>query len=106
MNRIEAPFTPEQVTALNAWQQRAGFHPFTCGYDSSHVLNATAAGWSCPHDDYVQTWAHDFMAAPVCGDCGGSGTTLPRKGEIGITDPFWVHDCPTCRGRGQSPLTE
>ena len=27
---IFAPFTVDQVDALNDWQTRSGFHPFTC----------------------------------------------------------------------------
>lgn len=68
MNVIRAPFTAEEVEALNAWQQR---HPFTCGrcrdasawpLTSQHELVATKDGWVCPTCDYTQDWAHDFMA--------------------------------------------
>lgn len=58
-----APFTDDQVTSLNGYQQAGLFHPFTCGNDSSHeLLVATAAGWQCPSCDYRQNWAHDWMA--------------------------------------------
>jgi hypothetical protein len=64
---IKAPFTREQVNALNSWQQR--FHPFTCGgnrkdekhLDGQGILVATPDGWVCPYCDYKQDWAHDFM---------------------------------------------
>jgi len=66
---IKAPFTPEQVVALNRFQQCGRFHPFTCGgnrKDAAHldgegVLVATPEGWRCPYCDYKQDWAHDEM---------------------------------------------
>lgn len=64
-----APWTTEQVAALNRWQ--AGpMHPFTCFNwgDGSHrwatdlgVLVATEQGWVCPDCNYTQDWAHEFM---------------------------------------------
>ncbi|GAA3590896.1 hypothetical protein [Streptomyces osmaniensis] len=70
--KIRAPWTPEQVTALNEFQQRGGIHPFTCGGDhapGSPLLVAYADGWRCPQPygeacDYRQDWAHAFMADP------------------------------------------
>lgn len=70
--RIEAPFTPDQVLALNRFQTSGVMHPFTCGVRDEHpddpgILVAVAHGWLCPHApcDYEQTWAHGFMADPV-----------------------------------------
>lgn len=61
--QIRAPFTPEQVRALNHWQHARHVHPFTCGNDSGHrVLLATEQGWACEDCDYRQDWAHGFMA--------------------------------------------
>ena len=67
--KIRAPWTSEQVEALNRFQQRGGMHPFTCGLDrhgNAKVLIATEYGWRCPDDecDYTQDWAHAFMADP------------------------------------------
>ncbi|MFE2712266.1 hypothetical protein ACFXKI_09815 [Streptomyces mirabilis] len=70
--QIRAPWTPEQVAALNTFQRRGGMHPFTCGGDhapGSPVLIAYADGWRCPQPygepcDYQQDWAHAFMAEP------------------------------------------
>ena len=67
---IEAPWTPEQVDALNFFQRDGLMHPFTCGNrgDAPHPQNeqnalvATETGWTCPHCDYKQGWAHRFMA--------------------------------------------
>ncbi|MHB9862158.1 hypothetical protein [Streptomyces sp. YIM S03343] len=66
-DRIRPPWTPEQVATLNAFQERGGTHPFTCGNDShdvSVVLMAHRDGWHCsdPGCDYRQDWAHAFMA--------------------------------------------
>src|SRR5690606_12352281 len=72
MGIIKAPFTPEQVDALNDWQTSGAFHPFTCGTpmkhhhpDNNSVLIATENGWICTSCDYIQDWAHDFMAQPL-----------------------------------------
>ncbi|MFF7527322.1 hypothetical protein [Streptomyces pseudovenezuelae] len=67
---IRAPWTPDQVAALNEFQHRGGVHPFTCGGDhapGSPVLIAREDGWHCPQPygepcDYTQDWAHAFMA--------------------------------------------
>jgi hypothetical protein len=83
---VTAPWTLEEVAALNDYQQNGRFHPFTCGNDRSddvHVayaalhrdrdlglLVATAGGWHCPVCGYFQNWAHDFMAIPAGGMTG------------------------------------
>lgn len=79
MGRITAPWTKDQVDALNHYQRLGDFHPFTCGGDrgdEAHrsfaqesgdrdwgLLVATPGGWICPVCDYRQDWAHPFMAA-------------------------------------------
>jgi hypothetical protein len=79
-DQIRAPWTPEQVAALNRFQAESGMHPFTCGNDHAtgalHLV-AHEDGWHCwlPDCDYRQDWAHRFMAdpnawAPRC-SCGG-----------------------------------
>jgi len=80
MDQVFAPFTPEQVEALNKYQKSGAFHPFTCGISSlpvrsykpnpnceksnngEGILIATAEGWICPCGNYKQNWAHAFMA--------------------------------------------
>lgn len=83
-NPLVAPFTPEQVVALNDYQRARRFHPFTCGnnrgthpfYDGDKgVLVATVRGWICMFCDYTQDWAHPFMAL------SGSGKTTQETGE-------------------------
>lgn len=60
---VRAPFTIEQVEALNAWQTRGDVHPFTCGDALCRAdLVATESGWICRRCTYRQDWAHDFMA--------------------------------------------
>jgi hypothetical protein len=71
-DQIRAPWTPEQVAALNQFQREGGMHPFTCvdqggPWHARNVpLEATASGWECPslHCHYRQDWAHAFMADP------------------------------------------
>lgn len=63
---LKAPWTEEQVTALNEYQKKDEFHEFTCG-NGSHVLRATPNGWVCDEcaaqgKSYTQDWCHDFMA--------------------------------------------
>lgn len=77
MTKIFAPFSPEQVEALNRFQQSMVFHPFTCGgnrsdekhkaYQKEHggdfgQLVATEKGWICPSCGYTQDWAWSIMA--------------------------------------------
>lgn len=62
-NRIRAPFTPEQVDALNAHQADGRMHPYTCvqwhGEPADRRdLVATTRGWICRYCDYQQDWAH------------------------------------------------
>lgn len=72
--RIFAPWTDEQVAALNNWQETAHVHPFTCGgsvhdgntHGERPTLVANTDGWTCPeeHCNWRQNWAHAFMADP------------------------------------------
>lgn len=78
----KAPWTNEQVAALNAYQQAGVMHPFTCpnrsepghvcdpewGRGDKGVLRATNDGWVCTGCDYTQDWAHDFMEKPIAHD--------------------------------------
>lgn len=78
--KIEAPWTVNQVAALNRWQKDGRTHPFTCGNDrmsKEHItyakenggdfgqLVASTNGWFCPVCSYRQTWAHAFTADPL-----------------------------------------
>lgn len=71
-NKVEAPWTDEQVRRLNDFQNSGAFHPFTCPEqrEVSHNkgeahkdtdLIATNDGWVCPECDYTQNWAHKGM---------------------------------------------
>lgn len=63
--KIYAPFTREQVVALNEWRRAGWLHPFTCGDRADHIgegeLVATTRGWICPQCRYEQDWAHAYM---------------------------------------------
>lgn len=83
MERIEAPFTDEQVLALNRSQRNGMLHGFTCcspesvkectragkvvdGYyvsgTTNGTLQATRDGWVCPCGKMpLQEWAYAFM---------------------------------------------
>ncbi|MFH9765138.1 hypothetical protein ACH4N4_30605 [Streptomyces microflavus] len=66
---IIAPWTSEQVAALEAFQTASGMHPFTCGGDQHSLplrLVPSHSGWYCPDPacGYRQDWAHAFMADP------------------------------------------
>lgn len=63
---LKAPWTDEQVAALNRYQAGRWMHPFTCGgHNCRSNLLATNAGWICPNcNNYKQDWAHEFMTDP------------------------------------------
>lgn len=80
---IVAPFTEDEVNALNWFQQHANVHPFTCW--KGHTLRATIFGWICPQkqcDDFTQNWAYSFMVArnPL-------GQVVPHR--VFDFDPDW-----------------
>lgn len=94
LEQIRAPWSPDQVDALNRYQRQGNFHPFTCGgnrADKAHrdwamkngdryqgLLVATAKGWVCPVCGYTQDWAHAFMA----GSAAGFLTELPEESPL------------------------
>ena len=55
-----APWTDDQVNSLNAYQESAYCHPFTCRHG---ILEATKDGWCCPYfnEECSQDWAHSWM---------------------------------------------
>lgn len=74
----KAPWSAEEVAALNAFQAAGQFHPLTCGLEHDdhdpipmrapdNVLVATPDGWRCPHYGckYTQDWAPAFMFEPI-----------------------------------------
>jgi hypothetical protein len=69
MTSIKAPWTYEQVEALQLYQDSGIFHPFTCGNRDDHpvvhgdkgILIPTVRGWICQFCDYTQDWAHPAM---------------------------------------------
>ena len=76
MSTINAPWTVEQVEALNRHQVDGVMHPYTCPNrgDGHHpdrpnldkgTLVAATDGWVCADCGYRQTWAHDFSLGKV-----------------------------------------
>jgi hypothetical protein len=58
---VRAPWSAQQVNALNDYQARDDVHEYTCVNDhdeESRILIATEQGWVCPSCDYKQDWAH------------------------------------------------
>lgn len=55
---ISAPWTPEQVAAIERWQIRENVHPLTCEYHGAQALDVTPdalyCAWGVCH--YRQTW--------------------------------------------------
>lgn len=84
---ITIPWTDEQVAALNGYQRAGAMHPFTCGYRDDHyavdpgILVATRTGWECSykHCDYMQFWAHGWMADPHWLTCKGGMEHAMRR---------------------------
>ncbi|MBO0719048.1 MAG: hypothetical protein J2P55_17195 [Rhizobiales bacterium] len=63
---IRAPWSTDEIAALNRYQRRGMFHPFTCPHHTGmegddRMLFATRDGWICAHCDYRQDWAHRAM---------------------------------------------
>lgn len=66
-------FTPEEIKALEKFQNDRSVHPFTCCGPSDilecernkgiseGILTPTENGWICPCGKYTQNWAHSFM---------------------------------------------
>lgn len=70
--KLVAPWSEEQVDAINDWQECDYVHPFTCPCDHPETedqssLVATEAGLYCPEPscEYEQSWVHAYMADPV-----------------------------------------
>jgi hypothetical protein len=85
VDKITAPFTDEQVRALNEYQHSGLFHEYTCGNDSRHrVLVASTEGWSCPDCTYTQNWAHASMAVPLTSE--QKRQALAMGGQVSVPD--------------------
>lgn len=61
---METYWSQEIVEKLNAYQHNSQFHPYTCGKNSEHILEATPNGWRCPQCDYTQQWYHLMTLDP------------------------------------------
>ena len=57
--KVYAPFTVQQVAALNARQVNEMMHPYTCGgCKPARILHPTQDGLKCALCGWHQTWAH------------------------------------------------
>jgi hypothetical protein len=60
---VYAPWTDEQVEALEEWQNNDEVHPYTCTCGDS--LTPYPNGWECDYcHNYTQNWCHDFSLLP------------------------------------------
>ena len=85
---VWAPWTTEQVEALNRYQTAGKMHPFTCPehVSGSPSLVARREGWRCskPYGEdcgYRQYWAHRFMLDPAASG-GGLFEQVKRADEM------------------------
>lgn len=69
--QVTVPWDQATVDALNEYQRKGHFHPYTCPNrgDGKHThreerggdlgaLLATPSGWICGECNYTQNWAH------------------------------------------------
>jgi hypothetical protein len=109
MSKITAPFTAQQIDALNTWQRWGATRPFTCPKHQA-TFQALAEGWRCPIGGctHSQDWAYEFMVlAKYCTkeNIFDSATADPSEYWIHV-DAFETHPdyeggivgfkCPTC----------
>ena len=70
LHRLDAPFDPEHVWALNRFQISGVQQPFVC--PKGDVLLARRSGWYCPVCGYRRTWAWKEMLVDPCGGVSGN----------------------------------
>lgn len=49
-----APFSDDQVSAMNRYQSDERFHPYTCC--DHQIMSMTSGGLKCPKCGIVQNW--------------------------------------------------
>lgn len=59
---LQAPWTPTQVRAIEAWQAAGTVHPLTCITHSDHPMTVRSAGLYCEKCGYEQTWVPRMCA--------------------------------------------
>lgn len=83
-SKITAPWTDDEVAALNRFQTCGFVHEFTCIDDhgsASRVLIARRDGWHCPSCGYRQDWAHRFMLQEPVNPFAGTPIQPPNGAE-------------------------
>lgn len=65
---VKAPFSPDQVRWINAYQRSGAFQPLTCpNLHKSRILAAEPEGMVCtkrPRCSYTQSWVPAFVVDP------------------------------------------
>lgn len=63
--QVFAPWTDEQVAAIQRWQDNKWVHPLTCKHHSGEPLKVTREGLRCDHKgcDYTQDWVPQVVFA-------------------------------------------
>lgn len=69
---VRAPWTDEQVAALELRQDNEMLHEYTC--ECGHQLIPSNKGWWCEECPYTQDWAHAYDLIPP------NVTGEPRRG--------------------------
>lgn len=90
--RIHAPFSPEQVVALNYWQHSYRFHPFTCSKcrDNLGTRFILVDGKLTPEPEGMEYPPVDFNNPSV----GFRPNLILLDRELVATINGWI--CPTC----------
>ena len=58
---VKTPWTDEQVSNLNDYQESGVMHPYTCDFCRG-ILVATTEGWVCVCGKHKQDWCLSCMA--------------------------------------------
>lgn len=91
-NEVEAPFTDEQVKALNAFQDAGRFHPFTCLNDGDEAHIAYEFEKANPGKNYNEHYK-DYIKQEK-----EKGVNYPEavftETNLVATNDGWI--CPVC----------
>lgn len=60
-NKTFAPWEPQQIESLRAYQQSTAFFPFVCKYNHDHILTAQKNALVCDQCGDKRTWAYEWM---------------------------------------------
>lgn len=88
MEKFAAPFTAEQVEALNKWQKWGANVGFHCSTHDKKKLEARTDGWHCtePGCTHALDWAYAFMTKAFY--CTAESPYMKRPGD---DKEYWIH---------------